>query len=336
MPRLTCALLIIFTSSAVGYACCMLPRTYKGTISQKAQEAVIIHADGRQEMVLRINYQISGKTMPGQFAWVITVPNEPDKYQLADRELFPQMFKLSEHLRPRPRSSKGSKFEQDGDSDSKNGVELGQRAVVGPYDIQPVRGVGKNAIDGLNRWLAKNGFPREDENHMAYFVKRNFTFLAIKISSSKKDRPVASAGLLPPLHLSFASEKPYYPARFSSRQGVFDINLHIFTQKPLDYDENKSMLKRLNFDNQNFRRNAKLPWKNFPAKLQTVFHKSKFRAKRKTWIYNNIRGRAVNRNNAIAKWKTDIFFNGIPKSRAALSLQKPTEPNNISNVLARQ
>lgn len=35
--------------------------------------------------------------MPDSFAWVITVPNEPDEYAIADTELFEKMFALSEN-----------------------------------------------------------------------------------------------------------------------------------------------------------------------------------------------------------------------------------------------
>ena len=74
--------------AAGSLACCMVPRDYKGTISQSAQEAVLIHDGNREELILRINYQITGDKMPDQFAWIVTVPNEPDAYAVADKETF--------------------------------------------------------------------------------------------------------------------------------------------------------------------------------------------------------------------------------------------------------
>ena len=65
-------------------ACCMVPVSYKGRIGQDAQEAVLIHDGDREELVLRINYRITGGAMPDTFAWVITTPQEPDAYALAD------------------------------------------------------------------------------------------------------------------------------------------------------------------------------------------------------------------------------------------------------------
>jgi len=96
MIRFLVGLLFVFSCSMNSpvFACCMLPETYRGTISQNDHEAVIVHRAGRQELVLRINYKIIGDTMPDQFAWVITVPNEPDNYKIANPQLFEDMFFL--------------------------------------------------------------------------------------------------------------------------------------------------------------------------------------------------------------------------------------------------
>ena len=159
-------------------ACCMVPATYKGSIGQEAQEAVLIHDEGREELVLRINYRIKGATMPNQFAWVITTPVEPDAYALADAKLFEDMFDLAQRLAaPRSKSRSVGCAARAG-SALPMGIELGKRVEVGPYDIQPVRGVGPLALKGLNTWLADNGFPTEPPDHMTYFVENGFTFHA--------------------------------------------------------------------------------------------------------------------------------------------------------------
>ena len=77
-------------------ACCMVPSTWRGTISQSAQEAFVIHDRGREELVLRTNYTIHTSKdaggRPASFAWVITVSAEPDAYSLADKEFFQEVF----------------------------------------------------------------------------------------------------------------------------------------------------------------------------------------------------------------------------------------------------
>ena len=49
-------------------ACMMIPRDYTGRISQNRHQAILFHQGNRQEMILRVNYKITGKSMPDQFA----------------------------------------------------------------------------------------------------------------------------------------------------------------------------------------------------------------------------------------------------------------------------
>ena len=65
MTRRTLLLPLLLIATGA-WACCMVPRTYNGTIGQDAQEAVLIHDDGREELILRINYRITGDTLPVQ------------------------------------------------------------------------------------------------------------------------------------------------------------------------------------------------------------------------------------------------------------------------------
>lgn len=314
----SCLLVSCFAVSPI-MACCMLPATYKGTISQNAHEAVIIHHAGREELVLRIDYKITGESMPDNFAWVITVPNEPDEYAIADAKLFEEMFDLSEKLRPplRVKRKPGFKGGAGAGGFGGEGVELGKRVQVGPYDIQPVRGVGANALTGLNAWLTEKGYPTEDPAHMKYFVENEFTFLCVKIDAPDGKKEVEDGGKIPPLHLSFASPKPYYPLRFSSRQGVFDVNLHVLTQRTLNYRTSAKVLQQINWTNRNFIRNYKLYPARVPDSLKKVLAKSRFKGERGVWLYNNIRGNQVNRDNAIARWTTDVFLNGLPRRKTA-------------------
>ncbi len=306
MKTLIACLLFAFTTSG-SYACCMVPETYKGSIGQDAQEAVLIHHQNREELVLRINYRITGDKMPDNFAWVITTPAEPDTYALADPKLFKDMFNLSQKLLTKQTLSfsKSSRALTEGITD---GVELGKHVNVGPYDIQPIRGVGPNALQGLNKWLSSHGFPTEDPDHMSYFVKNNFTFLCIRISPPKAKTTVSSNGLLPPLHLSFKSPSPYYPLRFSSRQGIFDVNLHLLTRSKLDHKASATTLSKINWTSRNYKRNAKLTEKTMPKTLKQVFSKSTFKENIGNWKYNNIRCSRVNHGNTIKNWKNDVYF----------------------------
>jgi hypothetical protein len=285
-------------------ACCMVPVTYKGSIGQDAQEAVLIHDGDREELVLRINYRIKGDKMPDTFVWVITTPKEPDSYALADEKLFEDMFGLSQAMLVPVLRTKSRQM-----SDAvPAGVELGKHVTVGPYDIQPVRGVGPQALKGLNKWLGDNGFPTEAPDHMTYFVENGFTFLCVRVIPSGKEKEVSGNGLLPPLHLSFETPVPYYPLRFSSRQGVFDVNLHVLTKGKLDYKASAATLAKLNWYSKHYKQNAKLSEKKMPDTLKKVFSKSAWKGDVGKWRYNNIRCSQVNKGNTIATWKEDISF----------------------------
>lgn len=324
------ASLLCFLGHSQVLACFMLPKTYEGTISQNDHEAVILYHAGREELVLRINYQITGETMPNQFAWVITVPNEPDHYALADKKLFEEMFELSKKLTPEARLKKKYKFGGGGGSFGVEGVELGKHVTVGPYDIQPVRGVGQNALQGLNAWLKENQFPTEEPEHLKYFVKNNFTFLCVKITARQEQDSVDPQGTLPPLHLSLESPRPYFPLRFSSRQGVFNINLHVLMPRRFDYVASHRVLNQINWSNERYTRNYRLAKKKMPEPLKALMTKSKLDIQQDVWFYNNIRGRQVNKNNAIADWKTDVFFNGVPERYGASG--PLLSPRNLANA----
>jgi hypothetical protein len=283
----------------------MVPATYKGTIKQSAQEAVLFHADGREELILKINYKIIGEGLPDRFAWVITVPNEPDRYAVADKDLFAKVFPWAQRrVAIRTRSfGRGKK------KASAHGLVVGKPVRVGPYHIQPVRALGKKALGQLNDWLKTNGFPQEDPRHMVYFVENKFTFLCVKFDPRAGEKAVDRRGGVPPLNLSFRSRDPYYPLRFSSRQGVFDVNLYVLTKTEFNYDASGDSLRRINWQKgARLRRNVPVKTESFPEPLKKVYAKSKFKGYAGTWYLNVLRTHRVNRDNAIAQWTTDIFF----------------------------
>lgn len=285
-------------------SCCMVPASYNGTISQSAQEAVLVHDGDREELILKINYKISGKTLPDRFAWVITVPNEPDEYAVADKALFQDMFAWANPLVVR--ESRNKSLGRGGAGHE--GIVLGKPVNVGPYAIQPVRALGRQALEGLNTWLEQNGFPAETPRHMEYFVDNQFTFLCVKFSPPAKKQAVDAEGGVPPLHLSFKSAHPYYPLRFSSRQGVFDVNLYVLTKKDFDYQKSGDSLKRINWSETDLKRNVLVAPSSFPDTLKELYAKTRFKHDAGNWRLNVLRTRQTNRGNAIARWTEDIFF----------------------------
>lgn len=315
MIRTFSTTLAILASAAATLACCMVPKSYEGRIGQRRQQALLVWADGREELVLGIDYLITPKTkegtqgapaaLPPSFAWIITVPAEPDAYAVADRELFQQMNVLAGTLlAPKTHSREAAPA----GTITSQPLEFGTRVQVGPYDIQPVRARGVEALGALNQWLDANGFPGEDRDHMAYFVTNRFTFLCVKVLPGEGEKAVGAGGRIPPLHLSFASERPYYPLKFSSRQGVFDVDLHVLTRTPLDYTASAPVLERLNWRNKDYERNVSLGADSQPALLRKVLEASRLTGDRDRWRYNALYCADVNSGDSIATWTEDVFL----------------------------
>ncbi len=318
MKTLAATFVLVLLAGLAAEPCCMVPKDYRGTISQSAQEAVLFHHDGREELILKINYKIAGDKsfdsakglaqdkLPDRFAWIITVPNEPDAYATADAKLFEEVFAWANPLVEPPKRGRGEKL--DDPPAAKGGLEFGKAVKVGPYDIQPVRALGKEALEGLNAWLDKNGFPTEDAKHMEYFVERKFTFLCVKVVPPEGGKAVEAAGGVPPLHLSFKSASPYYPLRFSSRQGVFDVNLTMLTKADFDYEASDESLTKINWAEKDFRKNVAVKPDGFPKALQDAYAKTAFKDDAGAWKLNVLRTKQTNKGNAIAGWKEDVFF----------------------------
>jgi hypothetical protein len=57
-----------------------------------------------------------------------------------------------------------------------------------------------------------------------------------------------------------------------------------------------------------FSTNVEVVPKEFPKALNAAYEKSKFKDDSGKWHLNVLRAKDVNKGNAIAKWKTDIFF----------------------------
>jgi hypothetical protein len=133
--------------------------------------------------------------------------------------------------------------------------------------------------------------------------------LCIKINPAKGKSTVGTGGDLEPLHLTFKSENVYYPLRFSSRQGVFDVNLTVLTRKKLDYKKSAAALRKINWIGSNLKKNVKVSREDFPKELAAAYQKSSFKGlKEKTWYLNVIETRNTNRGNTIANWESDVFL----------------------------
>ena len=297
------------------HSCMMVPRAFQGRISQNRQQAILIQKGDRQELVLQVNYQIEGKKdLPKQFAWIVTTPTEPDKYRVTSDSTITDTSHWSRMITipppPNPLTASDSLVETRSTAIGANSIELGRRVKVGPYDVQPVRARGLEALDALNDWLKENGFPTEDPGHMAYFVKNNFTFCCIKVSPEEEGEgpPLKrTRGKLPPLQLSFESRSLYYPLKFSSRQGVLDVELTTLTADPVDVKASADVLKNLNWRQHVSLRNVVVQADHLPKDVKKIITTGDV-GEAGTWYVNRFECHDVNDGDSIAKWKSDVFL----------------------------
>ncbi|MEM6507221.1 MAG: DUF2330 domain-containing protein [Planctomycetota bacterium] len=317
-------------------ACCMVPEDYLGSVGQAEQRALMIHREGIEDLILGITYKIkpdANGELPGKLTWLIALPNEPMErggYGLADESLFDELEELAMQMLIRrlpPPRYKGEVAAAEGVEEAAeealdDSIELGRAVTVGPYDIQPVRGVGQNALNGLNAYLKQRGFPEEDPDHMAWFVEHGFTFLCIEVKPEPGQTTLPAGQPLPPLRVRFETEHPYYPLRYSSQQGDFTLALYTLTDKPIDLKKSAGVLDAIGWRNRpgTWVDYMRAKWKapqplgvldliRHNVAIDTVPKESQlFIAEGAAWSFGLFMGRPNPKDRPISGWTGDCFF----------------------------
>ncbi len=239
-------------------ACCMVPFGYEGDVDQSGQDVVVVFHEGQESLTLRVRPLFAGgEAPPASLAWLVTVPNTPKAYDVAEaavfaeaRELHRRLEDLYEDQKPKPIANPlGDDWAADGAValESKQ-LEVDETVTVGPYAITPVRARGLAAVDALNEYLKANGFSTEDPAHLAWFAENEFTFLCIKITPPEGAASLGTHLDLQPLQLSFETERPYYPGMYSANQGNFSLKLTMFTTTPIRRASLAGTARRLRAD----------------------------------------------------------------------------------------
>ena len=295
--------LCLFLTSAIQvYACCMLPESYKGSISQDSQEALIIHDNGQENLILKVNPTITGDSAPESFAWIVTIPNKASAYKTIDAKIFADAYGFAQKVLSPSRSA--ASFGDDGFGDAMPAsLAFGKRVQVGPYDIQPIRAQGDEALPELNNWLTQNGFPIETAEHMAYFIDNQFTFLCIKVVPGTQ--VLQGKIQLVPLQITFPSEKIYYPLIYSSQQGEFNLQLYTISDKRLDYAANQDILEKMTWQFTGLKKNFPFNRKHsqLPKTIQNLVT-----LEDKALYFNSLIATNPNRNKELTKWDQDLFL----------------------------
>jgi len=312
---------LVATPSAVD-GCCMVPRDYPGDVDQSMQEVLILHADGHEELVIRVRpFFRDAEEAPASLAWLVTVPSKPTAYRTASMDVFPEARHLHQRLvqfyrAQEPREIEiGPQLKAMVTSEARGGhlgLDISEAVTVGPYTITEVRTRGSAAVGELNRYLDENGFGTEDPAHLRWFAENDFTFLCIRIEPPEGSVRLGKHLDLVPLQIGFASERPYYPGKYSANQGNFGLALTVLTSDPLLHGSLRRNHARL--DSRGGHSNL-FTVKSLPGLLGPVLEKG-FPGGPPApgrWYVNRVDSNGFNRMDlagtpAIAKWPEDVFW----------------------------
>ena len=212
-------------------ACMHVPRTYKGTVTEKTKEALLFHDGVNAHLIIKTNLQASTGRLPDAVAWVIPLPSLPSHYEEADPALFKQMFQVVETANQRREEEAAKSGPQPAATRSvRLGLLFHPTQIVGNYQIQPIEiRDAENSGAELNLWLAANGYGRFPAEDQKPYLKPGAVFLALKLCGLR-----GGFTDVKPLHIVYKADTLSFPLKLSARSGVFDVELYVFTPGPLD------------------------------------------------------------------------------------------------------
>jgi hypothetical protein len=212
----------------------MGPARYKGSLAERAQEAIIIfnsappQREATEDLILKI--RVEGEA--AQFAWVVPFPSQPIVNK-AGEKLFKELY---DYVAYRTRPAKNAEKKGMGGSGGmsmggETPVDVLSRKVVGAYDVAVVR---ENQPGALNKWLDDEGYQRivDGDDVIEFYRKKGYVFSCIKVTEAnlKANKPVD----LHPLRFTFKTggrDGIYFPMKMSSLQKQpFNVNLYVFYQ----------------------------------------------------------------------------------------------------------
>lgn len=313
---LTC--LGVLSMGSVVWACCMVPTQYPGDVDQTRQDVVILHHDGVEELLIRVQPTFPDLDYgPTHMAWLITIPAPASDYEVMDAEVFAEAQALFQRLeslafQQMRESAPGGQLSGDasrGELASDSPLEIGELVKIGPYEITPVKARGAAAAEALNEYLTEREFPAESADELRWFTEREFTFLCIEVHPETGQKTLGKNIELPALRVEFATDRPYYPGRYSARQGDFALALTVLTSEPLERASLRRNQSRLlggsMFHNLYTVQQLPSPLRSAAGQLPEVSSVDRWYVNAlPSWGFNSTR----NGGPAIQAWDDDIFF----------------------------
>jgi hypothetical protein len=193
-------------------------------IYQPAQKAVILHENGREDLILQVKYE--GDV--DEFAWIVPVPGYPD-VDVSQPEMFEE---LAYFTAVEAYDSDGGFFAclPAGGGFDASEVEVWEEDAVGVYEYAILSAADPQA---LVDWLNTNGypFPEEGAETVDYYIDKEWYFVALRINAGEAAEGLAE-GTVQPLRLSFDSDDIVYPLKITSLSSDrCEVLLYVFADK---------------------------------------------------------------------------------------------------------
>lgn len=242
---LVVCLLPVFTNELANADGKVVPlRNYKGSLEERAQEAIIIFNSSRvpgeatEDLILKIRVEGDAE----EFAWIVPFPTAPDT-QPEDPKLFSELFRYCQ-LRQRPSRSPKSDGANSAEAKPKSAadrVHVISQKVAGKFLVTVVK---EQESGSLNEWLEQNGYQTLEggEDVIEFYRAKGYVFACIKVTDVARAEHAGNneSLALHPLRFSFKTggrDGIYFPMRMTGLQTKpFDVNLYVFYSAWLNDD----------------------------------------------------------------------------------------------------
>jgi len=214
---------VIFAGDAVAGSLC-LPIGCKGKALQSDQRGIIFYHKRRQELVIRIDYDIRDADTPiTKLGWIIPVPNKPDTTGTANTAAFGE---LDDFTTPY--------FVDEKKPPANRGRELAEDMPRNAPTITPMSAPGKAGVKAVNIWLDRHGLQAIRPEALAYYAARRWFFVAVLFEDPQE---FPACGRLTPVRIVFDARRIHYPILLCADEGTFDLTLYIFCKGRIDRKE---------------------------------------------------------------------------------------------------
>lgn len=225
---------LVVSASADG--CFVFRWDKKGDINEPEQKAVILHHEGREDLLLQVKFEGPLE----EFGWLIPVPARP-RVERGSMDAFYELSELTQRrLAPRVITMGAS----DGSAKKVKVVEV---KTVGAYKVAVLEASDAGSLEG---WLKENGFSipggKTGAGVVDEYIRGGWFFVAVKIGLgagsgvASKAQPTSrtqaklAAGELHPLLISFDTERCVFPLKISSVAGKPSlVSLYVLSEQPL-------------------------------------------------------------------------------------------------------